>query len=67
MNADDSARDVSHTDWVMAAMAGRGSDIAPPPGTRKQVALAIAWFIAEIAITAVIVYAADAAFWPLTQ
>ena len=71
MNPHDSAREVAGTDWITAAMAGRGSDIPSLPATGeregKQVALAIAWFIVEIVAISVITYAADAAFWPLTK
>jgi hypothetical protein len=61
MNADDSARDAERTDWVTAAMAGRGSDIPPPPATGGRDpddAFAIAAAIVEF----VIICAAYAAF-----
>jgi hypothetical protein len=66
MNADDSARDVSHTDWVTAA-AGRGSDTPPPPATGGQEPGGVAFAIAAVIVEFVITCAAYAAFWPLTQ
>jgi hypothetical protein len=47
MNADDSARDVSHTDWVAAAMAGRGSGTPPPETGGTDVAYPIAVVIMQ--------------------
>ena len=47
MNAADSARNVSHTDWVTAAMAGRGSGTRPPETGGTDVAYSIAVVIMQ--------------------
>jgi hypothetical protein len=64
MNSAGSARDVSRTDWVTAAMAGRGSDTPPPPETEQDRKWGedLVWAIVWTVTYAVMTVAAYAAF-----